>query len=25
MLHCHNNYHQEAGMQTTLNYTAYTT
>ncbi|KKC04700.1 multicopper oxidase family protein [Mycobacterium nebraskense] len=25
MLHCHNNYHQESGMQTTLNYTAYTT
>lgn len=25
MIHCHNAYHQEAGMMTTLNYTTYTT
>lgn len=25
MIHCHNTYHQEAGMMTTLNYTTYTT
>lgn len=25
MIHCHNAYHQEAGMMTSLNYTAYTT
>ncbi|KZS57920.1 oxidase [Mycobacterium ostraviense] len=25
MIHCHNTYHQEAGMMTSLNYTAYTT
>ena len=24
MIHCHNAYHQEAGMMTTLNYNAYT-
>lgn len=25
MIHCHNAYHQEAGMMTSLNYTAFTT
>ncbi len=25
MIHCHNSYHQEAGMMTALNYTAFTT